>query len=225
MPTLQPVDGHPGVVQPRAAAVRALRARRRPHRRAAHAVPGHRRRRGAAERPVRRRQPRRRATLAVIREVHDPTGVLVDPHTAVGIGAARSRRTGDAPMVAWPPPTRPSSPTPWSGPPASARRCRRGWPTCSSARSATTCSPTRSRRSAPTSWPPSPTDRSVSPPRARGAAARSRGGGTARVPSSRCEPGADSLVEAALEQEQAVLEVVAVRRELQGRHRVAARGG
>jgi threonine synthase len=39
-------------------------------------------------------------TLAVIREVHDATGVLVDPHTAVGIGAARACRRGDAPMVA-----------------------------------------------------------------------------------------------------------------------------
>jgi threonine synthase len=41
-----------------------------------------------------------RATLEVIREVHDAHGVLVDPHTAVGIGAARACRTGDAPMVA-----------------------------------------------------------------------------------------------------------------------------
>jgi threonine synthase len=40
------------------------------------------------------------ATLAVIREVHDATGVLVDPHTAVGIGAARACRRGDGPMVA-----------------------------------------------------------------------------------------------------------------------------
>jgi threonine synthase len=40
------------------------------------------------------------ATLDVIREVHDSTGVLVDPHTAVGIGAARARRRGDGPMVA-----------------------------------------------------------------------------------------------------------------------------
>lgn len=39
-------------------------------------------------------------TLAIIREVHDATGVLVDPHTAVGIGAARARRRGDGPMVA-----------------------------------------------------------------------------------------------------------------------------
>ena len=36
----------------------------------------------------------------MIRDVHDATGVLVDPHTAVGIGAARARRRGDSPMVA-----------------------------------------------------------------------------------------------------------------------------
>jgi threonine synthase len=41
-----------------------------------------------------------RATLEVIREVHESTGVLVDPHTAVGIGAARARRRGARPMVA-----------------------------------------------------------------------------------------------------------------------------
>jgi len=41
-----------------------------------------------------------RETLAVIGDVHDATGRLVDPHTAVGIGAARARRAGDAPMVA-----------------------------------------------------------------------------------------------------------------------------
>jgi threonine synthase len=39
-------------------------------------------------------------TLRVIREVHERTGTLVDPHTAVGIGAARAtRRSTDAPMV------------------------------------------------------------------------------------------------------------------------------
>ena len=32
--------------------------------------------------------------------MHDATGVLVDPHTAVGIGAARACRTGESPMVA-----------------------------------------------------------------------------------------------------------------------------
>jgi threonine synthase len=41
-----------------------------------------------------------RETLAVIRDVHATSGVLVDPHTAVGIGAARARRRGDSPMVA-----------------------------------------------------------------------------------------------------------------------------
>ena len=39
-------------------------------------------------------------TLAVIRDVHDATGILVDPHTAVGIGAAHACRTGASPMVA-----------------------------------------------------------------------------------------------------------------------------
>ena len=39
-------------------------------------------------------------TLAVIRQVHEETGRLVDPHTAVGIGAARACRAGDSPMVA-----------------------------------------------------------------------------------------------------------------------------
>jgi threonine synthase len=39
-------------------------------------------------------------TLATIRAVHDDLGVLVDPHTAVGIAAARSQRRGaDVPMV------------------------------------------------------------------------------------------------------------------------------
>ncbi|MFL6204796.1 MAG: threonine synthase [Acidimicrobiales bacterium] len=40
------------------------------------------------------------ATLQVIGEVHETTGRLVDPHTAVGIGAARACRSGDSPMVA-----------------------------------------------------------------------------------------------------------------------------
>jgi threonine synthase len=39
-------------------------------------------------------------TLAVIRQVHETSGVLVDPHTAVGVGAARACRRGDSPMVA-----------------------------------------------------------------------------------------------------------------------------
>jgi len=39
-------------------------------------------------------------TIATIRDVHDRTGLLIDPHTAVGVAAARSqRRSLDTPMV------------------------------------------------------------------------------------------------------------------------------
>ena len=39
-------------------------------------------------------------TLRVIRDVHRRTGMLLDPHTAVGVGAARAvRRDPDVPMV------------------------------------------------------------------------------------------------------------------------------
>jgi threonine synthase len=39
-------------------------------------------------------------TTTIIREVHDRTGMLIDPHTAVGVGAARAvRRHRDVPMV------------------------------------------------------------------------------------------------------------------------------
>ena len=62
--------------------------------------------RGAA---VRRR--RRRWTI-IARTCTPRPGMLVDPHTAVGLGAAaRPRASRRVPMVAWPPPTRPSSPT------------------------------------------------------------------------------------------------------------------
>jgi threonine synthase len=40
------------------------------------------------------------ATLAVMREVYDETGLLVDPHTAIGIGAARSAREPGVATVA-----------------------------------------------------------------------------------------------------------------------------
>ena len=40
------------------------------------------------------------ATLALMRQVHGDTGLLVDPHTAVGIGAARARREPGAATVA-----------------------------------------------------------------------------------------------------------------------------
>ncbi len=40
------------------------------------------------------------ATLAIIRDVHERTGMLIDPHTAVGVGAARARRRSpEVPMV------------------------------------------------------------------------------------------------------------------------------
>jgi threonine synthase len=40
-------------------------------------------------------------TLAVIREIHDTLGMLVDPHTAVGIAAGRARRRDpNTPLVA-----------------------------------------------------------------------------------------------------------------------------
>jgi threonine synthase len=59
---------------------------------------------GAAEIP---RDPRFDAasiddaqTTQIIREVHERTGMLIDPHTAVGVGAARAvRRHTDVPMV------------------------------------------------------------------------------------------------------------------------------
>lgn len=38
-------------------------------------------------------------TLATIRQVHEATGMFIDPHTAVGVKAAREHRTDDVPMV------------------------------------------------------------------------------------------------------------------------------
>ena len=46
----------------------------------------------------------------------------------------------------WPPPIRRSSPTRWNAPPASGRRCRRAWPTCSTGRNGSPCCPTTSPR-------------------------------------------------------------------------------
>ncbi len=41
------------------------------------------------------------ATVEIIRELHDPLGLLVDPHTAVGLGAAAiCRADPSVPMVA-----------------------------------------------------------------------------------------------------------------------------
>ena len=107
-PSLEPEHGHPGLQQPRAAAVRSLRPRRR----------------GA----VRRRWPASAATasspsatdslraaralfdayrcddqetLAAIAGLHRQTGELIDPHSAIGVTAAHLGARGDGvPMVA-----------------------------------------------------------------------------------------------------------------------------
>ena len=39
------------------------------------------------------------ATAAVIAEVHGSTGMVIDPHTAVGVGAARSAHRSGSPTV------------------------------------------------------------------------------------------------------------------------------
>ncbi len=39
------------------------------------------------------------STLSIIKAVHEETGQLVDPHTAVGIGAGRAVAAGDGPVV------------------------------------------------------------------------------------------------------------------------------
>ena len=95
-------------------------------------------------------------TLAVIRDVHDATGVLVDPHTAVGIGAARACRTGESPMVALAtahPAKFPDAVEQATGirPDAAGPPGRPVRP----ARALSTCCPPTSRPSGPTSSPPS----------------------------------------------------------------------
>ena len=143
------------------------------------------------ERPLPGRHPRRREPPSrSSARCTTPPGVLVDPHTAVGHRRRprpphRRRRRWSR----WPPPTRPSSPTPWSrrpasGPPLPARladlfdREERFdvLPTEVEAVRAHVLAVDLglNRRSA------------LRAP--RGAAARSRGGGTAPGPSSRCAP-------------------------------------
>ena len=102
----QPVDGHRGQLELRAAALRALRPRRRGGRRADGRAWGRRLR--AVARRARRGcapsstapAPRRRRRSAAIAETFRATGEVVCPHTAVGIHAARARRGDPAvPMV------------------------------------------------------------------------------------------------------------------------------
>ena len=102
VPDAQPVDGHPGVVQPRAPAVRAARAGTA---RAPPSCSARFRGVGSVEVPagpaLRGGQPRRRRhARRDPRRARAHRGCCVDPHTAVGIGAARAcRRDPDVPMV------------------------------------------------------------------------------------------------------------------------------
>ena len=72
----------------------------------------------------------RATTLATIRRVA-AQGMILDPHTAIGVAAAEAcrgdRAIADGRCSARRTP--PSSPTPSRKPAASARRCRRAWPT------------------------------------------------------------------------------------------------
>ena len=87
------------------------------------------------------------ATIAEMRRTQRATGMVLDPHSATGVAAARQFAAGDGPSCRWRPPIRRSSPTPSRRPPGavpnfpsispicwSAPSARRRWPT-SSARS------------------------------------------------------------------------------------------
>ena len=101
----QPVDGHRGQLQLRAAAVRALRPRGS-GRRAADGRARRRRLRAPAGRArpaagrVRQRPRLRGGDAAAIAAAYQATGEVVCPHTAVGLHAAKARRGDPAvPMV------------------------------------------------------------------------------------------------------------------------------
>ena len=103
----EPEHGHPGRQQLRTPAVRPVRRRRR-KRRPAHAGSGRwpgrsrSRARGSPGRPgcFAARRVDEEATLAAIRETRAGAGIVVDPHTAVGIAAGRAAAPADgAPLV------------------------------------------------------------------------------------------------------------------------------
>ena len=131
----QPEHGHPGRQQFRAAAVRAERPQRQRGRRRSAAVPRHRRLAAddQAWRAARALFSGHRVddamTLDEIAETYRRSGLLIDPHTAVAVAAARresGRAGGTRPRSSRSPPrTRRNSPMRSSAPPASARRCRR----------------------------------------------------------------------------------------------------
>ena len=101
-PTADPVDGHPGQLELRAAAVRSRRARRRGAGGADGRVRGDERD-AADQRAARRARPRCSPATASIsddmtpamRWAHERAGQVIDPHTAIGLAAARA--------PSWPP--------------------------------------------------------------------------------------------------------------------------
>ena len=91
-------------------------------------------------------------TLDAVARLYAETGMLIDPHSAIGLAAARERRTiRRCRRSRWRPRIRPSSPTRCTRRPASARPCRRGWPICTTGRSATPPCPTSSPGCRPSS--------------------------------------------------------------------------
>ena len=80
-------------------------------------------------------------TARTILSTLNETGELVDPHTAVGLAAAKRTPTGDTPWWCWPPPTRPSSPTPCEPPPAPTPPCTPAPTACSTGPSGSTACP------------------------------------------------------------------------------------
>ena len=75
-------------------------------------------------------------TEAEIRSVHEAAGYLADPHTAIGIAAARALPVRTAlPRSRSRPPTRQNSRTPWSGQSETAQSFRPGSPISMNARS------------------------------------------------------------------------------------------
>ena len=132
----EPEHGHPGVEQFRAPAVRAEGPQRRRGRRGDPGVP---RRPAACPRTIRRGARARglfsahkvddTLTMQTIAETHARSGMLIDPHTAVAVAAARAeldaRRRAARRWWRSPARIRRNSPMRSSAPPASARHCRR----------------------------------------------------------------------------------------------------
>ena len=151
----QPVHGHPGVVELRAAAVRDERSRRGDDRRAAAAVPRHGPAAGRG-RPARQFLDGlfRAGAARRRRDARRDRATFRDDGHARRPAHRRRRRRRRAPArppgrrrsSRSPPPTRRSSPTRSRRRPACARRCRRTSPTCSSAPNGSSAPRQRPRR-------------------------------------------------------------------------------